>query len=146
MRKIFLSLILSIFICSNGFSMISPMDMQQIIDQSQIKTPAVIKSVKTVQNRQGNRIQMVELQGLYNNAGQKYKAKCRNFKSILPWNAPMPDGFKSYSPKKGQRVFVTIDYPNGEITSMIEMDNDFEQKLQNEPQNLKYDCNGAYFE
>ena len=146
MRKILISLILSIFVCGSGFSMISPKNMLNIINQSQIKTPAVIKSVKTVQNRQGNRIQTVEFEGLYNNSGQKYEAKCHNFKSISPWNAPMVGGFKSYYPKKGQRVFVTIDYPKGEITSMVIMDDEFEKNLQTKPQALKYDCNGAYFE
>ena len=146
MKKYLISLILSIFICSGGFSMISPDARLNIINQSQIKIPAVVESVKTIHNRRGNRTQIVKLAGLYNNSNKKFEAKCYNFKGIFPWDIPEVGGSVNYSPKKGQRVFVTIDRPNGEITSMVIMDNEFENKLQKTPQKLKYDYNGAYFE
>ena len=74
-----------------GFSMISPKARLDVINKSQIKTPAVVTSVKTIYNRKGNRTQLVKLDGLYNNSGKKYEAKCYNFKGIfrgiLPWKA-----------------------------------------------------------
>ena len=126
--------------------MISPKARLDIINKSQIKTPAVIKSVKTVYNQRGNRIQLVKLDGLYNNADKKFEANCHNFKSIFPWVVPVDSGYINYYPKQGQRVFITIDRPNGEITSMVIMDKEFENKLQKTPQKLKYNYNGAYFE
>ena len=146
MKRILISLISLIFICNIGFSMISPTARFDIINKSQIKTPAVIQSVKTIYNRKGSRIQLVKLDGLYNNSGKQFEAKCHNFKGIFPWDTPIESGYIYYYPKKGQRVFVTIDRPNGEITSMVIMDKSFEDKLQNTPQKLKYDYNGAYFE
>ena len=146
MKKILISLLLLFFIHNIGFSMISPKARLDIINKSQIKTPAVVKSVKTLYNQRGNRTQLVELEGLYNNSDKKYEAQCHNFKSIFPWDTPLVGGDVNYSPKKGQRVFVTIDRPNGKITSMTVMDKEFENKLQNTPQKLKYNYNGAYFE
>ena len=146
MKRILISIILPIFICGGGFSMISPDARIDIINQSQIKTPAVVESVKTIQNRRGNRTQIVKLNGLYNNSNKKFEARCYNFKSIFPWDVPEVGGSVYYYPKKGQRIFVTIDRPNGEITSVVIMDKEFENKLQNVPQKLKYDYNGAYFE
>ena len=145
MKRYLFSLILSIFICSGGFSMISPDARLEIINQSQIKTPAVVESVKTIQNRRGNRTQLVKLTGLYNKSNKKYEAKCYNYKGFFPWDVPEVGGSVYYSPKKGQRVFVTIDHPNGEITSMVIMDSEFEKKLQKTPQKLKDDYSGAYF-
>ena len=145
MKRYLFSLILSILICSIGVSMISPEARLNIINQSQIKTPAIVESVKTIQNRRGNRTQLVKLTGLYNNSNKKYEAKCYNYKGFFPWDVPEVGGSVNYSPKKGQRVFVTIDRPNGEITSMVVMDNEFEKKLQKTPQKLKYDYSGAYF-
>ena len=126
--------------------MISPKARLDIINNSQIKTPAVVKSIKTVQNRRGNRTQLVTLDGLYNNSDKKFEAKCHNFKGVLPWDVPEVGGGVNYTPKKGQRVFVTIDRQNGEITSVVMMDEEFENKLQTTPQKLKYNYNGAYFE
>ena len=126
--------------------MISPDARLDIINQSQIKTPAVVESVKTIHNRRGNRTQLVKLSGLYNNSNKKFEAKCYNYKVIFPWDVPEVGGSIYYFPKKGQRVFVTIDYPNGEITSVVIMNKEFENKLQKTPQKLKYDYNGAYFE
>ena len=126
--------------------MISPKARLDIINQSQIKTPAVVESVKTIHNRRGNRTQLVKLTGLYNNSNKKFEAKCYNYKGFFPWDVPEVGGAVNYSPQKGQRVFVTIDHPSGEITSMVIMDNEFENKLQKTPQKLKYDYNGAYFE
>ena len=146
MKRILFSLILSVFICSCGIAMISPNARLDIINKSQIKTPAVITSVKTVYNRQGNRTQLVKLDGLYNNSGKNFEAKCYNFKGFFPWDSPVESGYVYYYPKKGQRVFVTIDRPNGEITSMTVMDKNFENKLQKTPKKLKYNYNGAYFE
>ena len=146
MKKFLISLILSVFICNIGFSMISPTVRQDIINQSEIKTPAIVRSVKTIHNRKGNRTQLVVLEGLYNNSDKKYEAQCHNFKSIFPWDTPLVGGDVNYSPKKGQRVFVTIDRPNGKITSMTVMDKEFENKLQSVPQKLKFNYNGAYFE
>jgi hypothetical protein len=146
MKKFLIYLILSVFICNIGFSMISPDARYNVIINSQIKTPAVVVSVKTIQNRKGNRIQLVKLDGLYNNSDKKYEAQCHNFKSIFPWDTPIVGGDVNYYPKKGQRVFVTIDRPNGKITSMTIMDEKFENKLQKTPQKLKYNYNGAYFE
>ena len=145
MKKFLISSILSILICSAGFSMISPDARLDIINQSQIKTPAVVENVKTIQNRRGNRTQLVKLTGLYNNSNKKFEAKCYNFKGFFPWDVPEVGGYVNYYPKKGQRVFVTINRPNGEITSLVIMDSDFENKLQKTPQKLKYDYNGAYF-
>ena len=125
--------------------MISPDARLNLINQSQIKTPAVVKSVKTIQNRRGNRTQLVKLTGLYNNSNKNFEAKCYNFRGIFPWDVPEVGGAVNYYPKRGQRVFVTIDRPNGEITSLVIMDSEFENKLQKTPQNLKYDYNGAYF-
>ena len=125
--------------------MISPDARLEIINQSQIKTPAVVESVKTIQNRRGNRTQLVKLTGLYHNSNKKYEAKCYNFKGFFPWDVPEVGGAVNYSPKKGQRVFVTIDHPNGEITSLVIMDSEFENKLQKTPQKIKYNYSGAYF-
>ena len=146
MKRFFIGLTLSVFISNLGLSMIAPDAMLDIINESQIKTPAVVKSVKTIYNRKGNRTQLVELDGLYNNSDKKYKAKCYNFKAVFPWDVPIVGGGVMYSPKKGQRIFVTIDRPNGEITSVVIMDKKFEDKLQKTPQKLKYNYNGAYFE
>lgn len=146
MKKFLISLILSVFICNIGFSMISPTVRQDIINQSEIKTPAIVRSVKTIHNRKGNRTQLVVLEGLYNNSGKKYEAKCYNFKGVFPWDVPEVGGYIYYSPKNGQRVYVTIDRPNGEITSAVIMDEKFENKLQSVPQKLKFNYNGAYFE
>ena len=126
--------------------MISPTARQNVINNSQIKTPAVVKSVKTLYNHHGNRVQLVRLDGLYNNSDKKFEVKCRNFKKVFPWDTPIIGGDVNYYPKKGQRVFVTIDTPNGKITSMTVMDDKFENKLQTVPQKLKYNYNGAYFE
>ena len=146
MKKFLICLILMVFVCDTGFSMISPKARHDVITNSQIKTPAVVTSVKTIQNRKGNRVQLVKLDGLYNNSGEKYEAECRNFKGIFPWDTPLIGGDVNYYPKKGQRVFVTIDRPNGKITSMTIMNEEFENKLQKTPQKLNYDYNGAYFE
>ena len=146
MKKVFISLILSVFICNAGFAMISPKAMLDLINKSQIKTPAVVKSIKTIQNKRGNRTQIVKLDGLYDNSDKTFEAKCHNFKGIFPWDAPMVGGIVNYTPKKGQRVFVTIDHQNGEVTSVVIMDETFENKLQTTPQKLKYNYNGAYFE
>ena len=146
MKRFLISLIFSLFICNIGVSMISPDARLDIINKSQIKTPAVVKSVKTIYNRQGNRIQLVKLDGLYNNSGKVFEARCHNFKSIFPWDGPVESGYVYYYPQKNQRVFVTIDSPKGEITSMVIMDKEFENKLQKTPQKLKYNYNGAYFE
>ena len=146
MNRNFISLTLLFFICNIGFSMIAPTARLEVINESKIKTPAVVKSVKTLYNRRGNRTQLVELDGLYNNSDKKYEAKCYNFKGVFPWDAPIVGGGVIYSPKKGQRVFVTIDHPNGEITSVVIMDKNFEDKLRKTPQKLKYNYNGAYFE
>lgn len=146
MKKVLIGLILSIFICGSGFSMISPKARLDVINKSQIKTPAVVESVKTIQNQRGNRTQLVKLNGLYNNSNEKFEAKCYNYKGIFPWDTPLVGGSVNYSPKKGQRVFVTINHPNGEITSMVIMDKEFENKLLKTPQNLKYNYYGAYFE
>ena len=146
MKRILFSLILSVFICSCGIAMISPNARLDIINKSQIKTPAIVKSVKTIQNRRGNRTQLVKLEGLYNNSDKNFEAKSYNYKGIFPWDVPEVGGYVNYYPKKGQRVFVTINYPNGEITSMVIMNEEFEKNLQNTPQKLKYNYNGAYFE
>ncbi len=146
MRKILISIILSYFICNIGFSMISPKARIDLINKSRIKTAAVVVSVKTIDNRRGNRTQIVKLDGLYNNSDKKFEAKCHNFKGIFPWDVPEVGGNVNYSLKKSQRVFVTIDYPGGEITSLVIMDKEFENKLQTVPQKLKYNDNGAYFE
>ena len=126
--------------------MISPKARHDVIVNSLIKTPAVVTSVKTIQNKKGNRVQLVKLDGLYDNSGKKYEVKCRNYKGVFPWDTPLIGGDVNYYPKKGQRVFVTIDHPNGKITSMTVMDEKFENRLQQKPQELKYDYNGAYFE
>ena len=126
--------------------MISPEAKLDIINRSQIKTPAVVESVKTIQNRRGNRTQIVKLKGLYNNSNKTFEAKCYNYNGIFPWDVPEVGGSAYYSPKKGQRIFVTIDRPNGEITSVVIMNKEFEEKLQNMPQKLKYNHSGAYFE
>ena len=146
MKRFLISLILSVCFCAGGFAMIAPDARMEVINKSQIKTPAVVESVKTIHNRQGNRTQLVKLNGLYNNSDKKYEAKCYNFKAVFPWDVPMVGGNVNYSPKKGQRVFVTIDHQNGDITSMVIMDEKFEKKLQTTPQKLKYDYYGAYFE
>ena len=126
--------------------MISPDAMTKIINQSQIKTPAVVENVKTIQTNRGVRIQMVEFKGLYYNSGKTYTAKCHNYKSINPWNVPTTGGPRYYYPKKGERVFVTIDRDGGEITSLKKMDSEFEAKLKVNKDAIKYDCNGAYFD
>lgn len=146
MKKFLISLILSIFVCNIGFAMISPKAKLDVINSSQIKTPAVVKSIKTIQNKRGNRTQIVKLDGLYDNSDQKFEAKCYNYKGVFPWDAPMVGRIVNYTPHKGQRIFVTIDHPNGDITSVVIMDEEFESKLQNTPQKLKYNYNGAYFE
>ena len=146
MKKFVISLILSVFVCNIGVAMISPSARHDVIINSQIKTPAVVTSVKTIQNRKGNRVQLIKLDGLYNNSDKKYEAECRNFKGVFPWDTPIIGGDVNYYPQKGQRVFVTIDRPNGKITSMTIMDENFETKLQKTPQQLKYNYNGAYFE
>lgn len=145
MNKILLLFLLFGFTLMNAFSMISPENMLKEITNSKIKTPAIVKSVKTVQNQSGNRILEVKFEGLYENAGQKYEAKCRNFKKRFPLDVPLV-GVKSYNPKRGNRVFVTIDYNGGEITSLVKMDEKFEKNLQSSPQLLKFDSIGAYFE
>ena len=145
-KRILISFSLLLFIGNCGFSMISPNAMLDLINKSEIKTPAVVKSIKTIQNKRGNRTQLVKLDGLYNYSGKKFEAKCHNFKGIFPWDIPFVGGIVNYTPKKGQRIFVTIDRPNGEITSVVIMDSEFENKLINTPQKLKYDYTGAYFE
>jgi hypothetical protein len=146
MKKIFISLILTVCISGFGFSMIAPSARLEVINESQIKTPAVVKSVRTINNRRGNRTQLVKLDGLYNNSAKKYEAKCYNFKGVFPWDVPVVGGGVLYTPKTGQRVFVTIDRQGGEITSVVIMDKKFEDKLQKTPQKLKYNYKGAYFE
>ena len=126
--------------------MISPDARYNVIINSQIKTPAVVTSVKTIQNKKGNRVQLVKLDGLYDNSGKKYEVKCRNYKGIFPWDTPLIGGDVNYYPKKGQRVFVTIDHLNGKITSMTIMDKKFEDNLQRNPEKIKYNYYGAYFE
>ena len=145
-KRILISFSLLLFICNCGFSMISPNAMLDLINKSEIKTPAVVKSIKTIQNKRGNRTQLVKLEGLYNHSDKIFEAKCHNFKGIFPWDVPFVGGTVNYTPKKGQRVFVTIDHPNGEITSVVVMDKEFENKLINTPQKLKYSYTGAYFE
>ena len=146
MNKFLISLMVAFFICDIAFSMISPKARHDVIINSQIKTPAVVTGVKTIQNRKGNRVQRVNLDGLYDNSAKKYVVECRNFKRIFPWDTPLIGGNVNYYPKKGQRVFVTIDCPDGKITSMTIMDEKFEKKLQETPQKLKYNYNGAYFD
>ena len=47
MKRILISLILLVFTCNIGFAMISPKARLDIINKSQIKTPAVIENIKT---------------------------------------------------------------------------------------------------
>ena len=126
--------------------MVSPKEMQYSIEKSEIKTPAVVKKVTTLQSDKGYRIQKVYFEGLYGNSGQKYTAKCHNLKENNRYTTKTVGGPRKYNPQKGQKVFVTIDKEGGEITSMVVMDKDFEEKVKTNIKNLKFDCDGAYFE
>ena len=145
MKKILFILISLFFVNANVSAMIAPEYMLENINNSKIKTPAVIKKVKTIQNNRGNRTQKVTFTGLYNNENVVYEGICHNFKKLAPWDIPMV-GLRYYYPKKGERVFVTIEQNGGEITSLIIMDKDFENKIKNHPSKIKYDSSGAYFE
>lgn len=143
-KLLFLASILFLSV-GTSFSMIAPSEMQHNIEKSEIKTPAVVKKVTTMQTNGGYRIQTVEFDGLYNNKGKKYTAKCHNIKENSRYKI-ITGGPRKYNPKAGQRVFVTIDKDGGEITSMVIMDKTFEDKVRSNIQNIKFDCDGAYFE
>ena len=145
MKKILFILTGLFFINANVSAMIAPEYMLENINNSKIKTPAVIKNVKTIKNDGGNRTQKVTFEGLYTNENIVYEGICHNFKKRMPWNVPML-GLRFYYPKKGERVFVTIEKDGGEITSLILMDKTFENKIKNYPSKIKYDSSGAYFE
>ena len=145
MKKILLVLASLFFIEANTFAMIPPEYMLENIKNSQIKTPAVIKKVKTIKNVRGNRTQRVIFSGLYDNENKVFEGICHNFKKKVPWNVP-DVGLRLYNPKKGERVFVTVERNGGEITSLVIMDEDFEEKIQKTPSKIKYDSLGAYFE
>ena len=96
-------------------------------------------------NKPGSAEILVKFEGLYDRKGESFEAKCHNFDTESPYTNMYKEPRK-YVPKKGANVYVTIDKNGGEITSMVNMDKDFEQKLQKTPDKIKYDCNGAYFE
>lgn len=145
MKKILSLLIINLLCAGSLFAKaeLSPEYMLSKINDSSIKTPAKIVSVKTLQSKKGYKIQLVEFKGLYENEGKTYKAKSHNFDTEPPKSNT---SYRKYLPKNNDRVYVTIDKDNGEITSMVTMDKKFEQKLQKTPKLLKFDCNGAYFE
>ena len=145
MKKFLLLSVVLFFVQNLGFSMIPPEYMIEDINNSKIKSPAIVKKVKTIKNYKGNRTQKVTFEGLYQNAGVIYEGTCHNFKSILPWNIPML-GSKFYYPKKGERVYVTIYSNGGAITSLVNMDENFEKRIQKTPSEIKFDSSGAYFE
>ena len=145
MKRFLFITTLFIFGCTSAFAELSPEYMLNRIKDSEIKTPAKIVSVKTLQSKKDYKIQLVQFEGLYENEGKIFKAKCHNFLEEPPQTASF-DEPRRYVPQKSSRVFVTIDKNNGEITSMVNMDEAFEKKLKNTPQKLKFDCNGAYFE
>ena len=126
--------------------MIPPKYMLENINASKIKTPAVVKSVKTISNNHGNRTQRVVFEGLYYNSGKEYAATINNFEKRLFFRDFPVVGIRFYKVKKGDRVFVTIQAEGMPVTSLIFMDEEFENKLKGNPEAVKYDCNGAYFE
>lgn len=143
MKKIFV-LLTSLFLLQNGvFAMLPPEYMLDDINKSKIKTPAVVKKVKTIERKRGNRVQKVTFTGLYQNEGAVYEGTCINFNGKMPWTIPIV-GSRFYYPKKGERVFVTIMYDGGEITSLVIMDEKFEKAVKENPSAIKYDSSGAY--
>ena len=143
MKKILL--ILNLFFMSNllAFAELSPDYMLSEINNSQIKSPAKIIGIKTLQSKKGYKIQLVKFKGLYENSDNTFEAKCHNFDIEPPLSSKEP---RKYQPQRGDKVFVTIDKNGGEITSMVKMNKNFENNLLKIPQNIKFDCNGAYFE
>ena len=146
MKKICLILLLILFSKTGTFAMIPPKYMLENINNSKIKTPAVVKSVKTISNNRGNRTQRVVFEGLYYNSGKEYEATINNFQKRLFFRDFPVVGIRFYKVNKGDRVFVTIQANGMPVTSLIFMDEDFEKKLKENPKAVKYDCNGAYFE
>ena len=146
MKKILSTLSILFLSAGLSFSMIAPGEMKHKVEKSEIKTPAVVKKVTTLQTNGGYRIQKVDFEGLYDNEGKKYTAKCHNIKENSRYKMTTSGGPRKYNPKTGQRVFVTIDKDGGEITSMVVMDETFEDKVRSNIKNIKFDCDGAYFE
>ena len=143
MKKTFYIINLIFISTSLAFAELSPDYMYNQINNSNIKTPAKVTSIKTLQSKKGYKIQLVKFKGLYENENKTFEAKCHNFDTEPPISSNEP---RKYHPQKGDKVYVTIDKNGGEVTSMVSMDEKFEKKLQNIPKSLKFDCNGAYFE
>ena len=143
MKKIFLMINLIFLGTSFAFAELSPDYMLNQINTSKIKTPAKVTSVKTLQSKKGYKIQLVKFKGLYGNEGKIFEAKCHNFDTEPPVSSNDP---RKYQPQRGDKVFVTVDQNGGEITSMVYMDEKFEQNFKNNSQKIKFDCYGAYFE
>ena len=146
MKKILFLITILFLFEGTAFSMIAPEEMKHNIENSEIKTPAVVKKVTTLQSNNGYRIQEVYFEGLYDNAGKKYTAKCHNVGENNRYAMKTVGGPRKYNPKVGQRVFVTIDTNGGEITSMVIMDKDFENRVMSNIKYVKYNCDGAYIE
>ena len=145
MKKIIFLIILILTGCGFVFAELSPEYMLNRINNSEIKTAAKIKSVKTIQSKKGYKIQLVKFEGLYENEGKIFEAKCHNYTEEPPVASSIGEP-RRYIPQKNSKVFVTIDKNGGEITSMVNMDESFEKRLQKSPKKIRYDCNGAYFE
>ena len=146
MKKICLFLLFVLFSKIGAFGMIPPEYMLENINNSKIKTPAVVKSVKTIANNHGNRTQRIIFEGLYYNSGKEYEATINNFQKRLFFRDFPVVGIRFYKVKKGDRVFVTIQDNGMQVTSLVFMDANFEKNLKQNSKSVKYDWNGAYFE
>ncbi|MDD3149494.1 MAG: hypothetical protein PHV68_01570 [Candidatus Gastranaerophilales bacterium] len=141
--KLFI-LSLIIFTVLPAFAIMPSDYYEKMVNESEIKTPAVVKKIRKIDNKKGNIIYRVYFESMYQTPEYKFNGVCYSFKKNMPWDEAM-EGRRFYYPVKNSEVFVTVSKDGGFITSLIVMDEKFKEKLKTYPETLKYNAWGAYF-
>ena len=145
MKKIIFLLLVITFNFTPSFALMPPEYLKESVQKSQIKTPAIVKKIKQIENKKGNRLIQVYFESMYQTPPYYFSGTCWTYKSRTPWDVPMT-GPVFYYPRKNQKVFVTIAADGGSITSFVEMNEKFIENLKTYPERLKFGAFGAYFD
>ncbi len=120
-----------------AWAVLPPSVYKERIEKSKIKAIAVVKAVAVERLLQGAAEKRVTFELEKTFAGRAPKTFTGRCLSRLPWGRPPVGPALYYSPRVGDRVYVTVSRNGGDITSYTRMTPRLEEALRVDPRRVK---------
>ncbi len=131
-----------ILTAATAWAVLPPYVYKERIQNSQVKVMAVIQQVVLESSSEYLSRLVVTFRPV--DGGEAFSGRCATFDDS--WQKMMMGGEIYYQPVPGHRVYVTIDMPGGNITSLSPLTPELKFAIENAPNTLIYGMGRVYLE